>query len=122
MAERVQQRKFFNMVKVDAVKIGDSPAAPLFTLIVGPSDEAKEVGQAKKEIAERNIIRKRWWATLIERSSLVNKLHAHITPGEYGWISASSGIRGLNFNYVVMQDECCVELYMDRGKRCRGRK
>ena len=106
----------FYMVKVEAVKIGDSPAAPLFTLIVGPSDEAKEVGQAKKEIAERNIIRKRWWATLIERSSLVNKLHAHITPGEYGWIGASSGIRGLNFNYVVMQDECCVELYIDRGK------
>ncbi len=106
----------FYMIKVEAVKIGDSPPAPLFTLIVGPSDESKNVGQAKKEIAERYGIRKRWWSTLIERSAKVNKLHAHITPGEYSWIGASSGVRGLNFNYVVTQDECAAELYIDRGK------
>jgi hypothetical protein len=106
----------FYMVKVEAVRIADSPPAPLFTLIVGPSDETKEVGETKKEIAERYLIRKRWWTTLIERSVAVNKTHAHITPGEYGWIGASAGVRGLNFNYVVMQDECRVELYIDRGK------
>lgn len=106
----------FYMVKVEAVRIGDSPAAPLFTLIVGPSEETKDVGQTKKEIAERYGIRKRWWSTLIERSSKVNKLHAHITPGEYSWIGASSGVRGLNLNYVVTQDECKAELYIDRGK------
>jgi hypothetical protein len=59
----------FYMVKVEAVRIGSSPAAPLFTLIVGPSDEAEEVGQTKKEIAERYGIRKRWWTQLIERSA-----------------------------------------------------
>lgn len=106
----------FYMVKVEAVRIGESPAAPLFTLIVGPSDETKDVGQTKKAIAERYGIRKRWWTTLIERSAKVNKLHAHITPGEYSWIGASSGVRGLNFNYVVLQDECAAELYIDRGK------
>jgi hypothetical protein len=106
----------FYMVKVEAVRIGDSPAAPLFTLIVGPSEETKDVGQTRKEIAERYGIRKRWWTTLIERSAKVNKLHAHITPGEYSWIGASSGVRGLNLNYVVTQDECAAELYIDRGK------
>jgi hypothetical protein len=39
----------FYMVKVEAVRIGESPAAPLFTLIVGPSDETKEVGQTKRK-------------------------------------------------------------------------
>lgn len=106
----------FYMVKVEAVRIGDSPAAPLFTLIVGPSVETKEVGETKKEIAERYVIRKRWWTTLIARSISVNKTHAHITPGEHGFIAASAGIRGLSFNYAVMQDECRVELYIDRGK------
>lgn len=106
----------FYMVKIEAVRIENSLAAPLFTLIVGPSVEAKEVGQTKQNIAERYLIRKRWWATLIERSASVSKTHAHITPGEYGWIGASAGVSGLNFNYVVMQDECRVELYIDRGK------
>ncbi len=106
----------FYMVKVEAVRIGDSAAAPLFTRIVGPSVETKEVGETKKEIAARYFIRKRWWTTLIERSAAVNKAHAHLTPSEHGWIAASSGVRGLRFNYVVMEDECRVELYIDRGK------
>ena len=106
----------FYMAKIEAVKIEDSPAAPLLTLIVGPSAEAKEVGQAKHNRAERYSIRKRWWMDIIERSAKINKTHAHISPSEHGWIGVSAGIRGLNFNYVVMQDECRVELYIDRGK------
>jgi hypothetical protein len=106
----------FYMVKVEAVRIAGSPPAPLFTLIVGPSEETKDVGHTKKEIAERHVMRKRWWTALIERSAKVNKLHAHITPGEYSWIGASSGVRGLNLNYVITQDECAAELYIDRGK------
>jgi hypothetical protein len=106
----------FYMVKVEAVRIGGSPPAPLFTLIVGPSEETKDVGQTKKEIAERYVVRRRWWTQLVERSAKVSKLHAHITPGEYSWIGTSSGIRGLNLNYVVTQDEASAELYLDRGK------
>ncbi|MEP6850598.1 MAG: DUF4268 domain-containing protein [Acidobacteriota bacterium] len=106
----------FYMVKVEAVRIGESPPAPLFTLIVGPSEDAKDVGVAKREIAERYGIRKRWWSMLVDRSAAVNKLHAHITPGEYSWLGTSSGVRGLNLNYTVTQDACVVELYIDRGK------
>ncbi len=106
----------FYMVKVEAVRIGESPAAPLFTLIVGPSRETQEVGKTKKELAERYGIRKRWWTQLVERSAKVSKLHAHITPGEYSWIGTSSGISGLNFNYVVIQDASSAELYIDRGE------
>jgi len=106
----------FYMVKVEAIKIGDSLPAPLFTLIVGPSDDSISAGNTKKEIAERYGIRKRWWAMLIERSSSVNKLHAHITPSEYTWIGTSSGTRGLGLNYVITQNECATELYIDRGK------
>ncbi len=106
----------FYMVKVEAVRIGTSPPAPLFTLIVGPSDDAKEVGVAKREIAERHVLRKRWWTQLVERSAAVNKLHAHITPGEYSWLGTSSGVRGLHLNYTVTQQACVAELYIDRGK------
>ena len=107
----------FYMVKVEAVKIGDSPAAPLFTKIVGPSEEAKTVGVTKKEITERHHLRKRWWSTLIDRSPSITKLHAHITPGVASWIGVSTGLRGVNFNYVVWQDETAAEVYIDRGKQ-----
>jgi hypothetical protein len=106
----------FYMVKVEAVRIGESPAAPLFTEIVGPSEEAKEVGQTKQDIAERDLIYKRWWSQLIARSETVLKLHAHITPGTHNWISAGAGTRGIYFNYSVKQTEWSIELYIDRGK------
>lgn len=106
----------FYMVKVEAVRIGQSEPAALFTQIVGPSEDAQSVGHTKKELAERYDIRKRWWTMLIERSAKVNKLHAHITPGEYSWLGTSSGVRGLNLNYVVTQDDRAAELYIDRGK------
>lgn len=106
----------FYMVKVEAVKIGSSPAAPLFTLIVGPSEEARVVGQIKSELSGRDQLFRKWWNGLIDRSAAVNKLHAHITPSTVHWIGASSGIRGLGLNFVVTQDWCAAELYIDRGK------
>lgn len=106
----------FYLVKVEAVRIGDSPAAPLLTLIVGPSAEAKEAGRAKQEMAERYDIRKQWWSQLVQLPGA--KLHAHITPGQYSWLGTSSGVRGLNLNYSVTQNDCGVELYIDRGKDC----
>lgn len=104
----------FYLVKVEAVKIGESPAAPLLTVIVGPSEESKSVGIQKKELAARYDTRRQWWEKLVSNPNA--KLHKHITPGQYSWIGVSSGIRGLNLNYAVTQDECGAELYIDRGK------
>jgi hypothetical protein len=103
----------FYLVKVEAVRIGESPAAPLLTMIVGPSEE-NSVQSQKKELAERFDIRHNWWKQLVALPDA--KLHAHITPGPYSWIGTSSGVRGLNLNYVVTQNECAAELYIDRGK------
>lgn len=104
----------FYLVKVEAVRIGESPAAPLLTVIVGPSEETKTVGHQKKELAERYDIRRIWWRRLVEHPEA--KLHAHITPGPYSWIGTSSGVRGLGLNYAVTQDSSTAELYIDRGK------
>lgn len=103
----------FYLVKVEAVRISGSPAAPLLTLIVGPSAETKAVSRAKNEFAVRDDIRHQWWSRLVARPDA--KLHAHITPSTVQWIGTSSGVRGLAFNYVVMQDASAAELYIDRG-------
>ena len=104
----------FYLLKAEAVRIGDSPAAPLLTIIVGPSLETRAVGFQKKELAERDDIRHAWWSRLIERPDA--KLHAHLTPSYYLSIGTSSSVPGLNFNYTVTQNDCVAELYIDRGK------
>ncbi len=106
----------FYLVKLEAIKIGESAPAPLLTLIVGPSEEGKDIGTAKKEIAERYLIRQRFWTELLNLAKQKTKLHANITPGQYSWIGTGVGKYGLSFNYAIRKNEAQVELYIDRGK------
>jgi uncharacterized protein DUF4268 len=106
----------FYMLKLEAIRIGDSDPAPLLTLIVGPSDATKAVGKAKKEFAERYDVRHNFWTQLLAHAKPKTKLHAGVSPSRYAWIGAGAGKRGLSYNYVVWEHESSVELYIDRGK------
>jgi len=106
----------FYLVKVEAIRIGESLPAPLLTLITGPSAEGREVGQTKKHMAERDAIRREFWTTLLHRARSRTKLHANISPGRENWISTTAGRSGCSFNYVIRQHDGQVELYIDRGR------
>jgi hypothetical protein len=102
----------FYLLKVEAVQIGDSAAAPLLTVIAQPGELLEEVGDTKKELDERHHLRNAWWKTLLVRDDA--NLHAHITPGNHPWVGLSK--RRLGFNYTVTMNDCGAELYIDRGK------
>lgn len=106
----------FYLVKLEAVRIDDSSPAPLFTLIVGPSEEGREVGKTKKELATRHILREKFWTQLLEKAKVVTKLHANRSPTKDNYLSGPSGKMGLGFNYVIGSNYGRVELYIDRGK------
>ena len=106
----------FYLLKVEAVKIGDSPPAPLMTLIVGPSDESGGVRSTKKDLAERYRIRERFWTQLLETARATTKLHANISPSQTGWIGTGAGKGGLAYDYVIRRNDGHVEIYIDRGK------
>jgi len=106
----------FYLLKVEAIKIGESSPAPLLTLIVGPSAEGREVGEKKRELKERHIIRRRFWTELLEKAKSKTNLHANISPGKDSWIGAGSGKQGLGFNYVIRMHDALTELYIDKGR------
>jgi len=105
----------FYLVKVEAIRIGVSPAAALLTLIVGPSAEARAVGERKREFKERHEIRHRFWTGLLKEAKKRSSLHAGISPGYENWIMAGAGWRGLGYSYVTREHDGAVELYIDRG-------
>lgn len=105
----------FYLLKVEAIRIGDSLPAPLLTLIVGPSIEGKTAGATKKEFAERYAIRYKFWSGLLERAKTRTKLHAGISPSQYSYIQTSAGKNGLKYNYDIRKHDAMVELYIDRG-------
>ena len=107
----------FYLLKVEAIKIGDSAPAPLLTLITGPSEEVAQAGKAKKELAERNIQRKKYWASLLELSKQKTKLHSNISAGIYNWIGSPAGLpSGIWLVYAIRKHDAQAELYIDQDK------
>lgn len=105
----------FYMLKVEAIRIGDSSPAPLLTMIVGPTEEAREVGESKKEWAERHTLRYDFWQQLLERAKVKTRLHSTIGPSRYNWIGTGTGKSGILLNYSIREHSGQVELYIDRG-------
>jgi hypothetical protein len=107
----------FFLVKIAAYRIGNSDPAPLFTVVVGPSAEGKDIGRSKKELAERHVLRLKFWEGLLARAKARGlTYHAGRSPSKDSWISASAGKRGLTFVYLVwLEDKTGVELYIDTG-------
>ncbi len=106
----------FYLLKIEGIRIGGSPPAPLLTLIVGPSEEGREVGEAKKSRAERHQIFRRFWTLLLERAKSRTKLYDGVSPNDYHWIGTGVGKRGLSLNISVVQHGGSAELYIDRGQ------
>ena len=105
----------FYLLKLEAIRIGDSEPAPLLTQIVGPSEETREAGRTKKEMAEREGLRFRFFKGLLEHAKSKTQLHANISPGKAGWLGAGAGIAGIGFNYVVRKHDADVVVYIDTG-------
>ena len=106
----------FYLLKLEAVRLGDSPPAPILTLIVGSSEESQEACETKKELAERQILRRRFWTQLLERAQKKTSLHANTSPNISNRIGAGAGKSGLRFGYLIQRHTSDIELYIDRGR------
>jgi len=105
----------FYLVKIEAFKIGNSDVAPLLTLIVGPSAEAKLVAGEKEKFQARHTERFKFWQGLLEVANKKTQLHAGRAPNRDSWIGGASGVAGITFNYVILQHQARVEVLIGRG-------
>ena len=113
----------FYLVSLAAYRIGESDPAPLFTIIVAPSAESKYIGRQKKELAERHVLRLRFWEQLLERAKEKGvTLHANRSPSKDSWLSAGAGKSGLRFDYNIwIKERSGVLLYIDTGDKERNK-
>jgi len=106
----------FYLLQIEAIKIEDSPPAPLLTLLIAPSEEGRAIGKQKKEMAERDKIRYEFWSQFLDYSRFRMKLFSTISPTDRLYIQTATGTRGLSYNFVAKTDEIQIELYIDKGK------
>lgn len=103
----------FYMIRVQAFRIGDSEAAPLFTVVAGPNPEISAGGKIKKELAEKEKKRYQFFEQLLERSNEKIALFKNVSPvGYQNCVGAGAGKSGLAWNYVIMVSKARAELFL----------
>lgn len=104
------------ILKLEAVKIGDSPLAPLFSIIAGPSQERKATGKVKKDVAERHQKRVKFWEGLLPVLNEKTALFRNISPSKDNWLAAGTGIGGVYHQIVIRMDGAAIKLVIEKDK------
>lgn len=105
----------FYLIQIEAVRIGNSKAAPLLTKIVGPSEEAKQIGKIKQERSERELLRFQYWTRLLEYMKTKSNFFDSKSPGIKGYLTKTSGIKGFYFGFDLRRHDSNAHLYVDTG-------
>lgn len=87
-AEHIQAINYLNesasedyyLIQLEAIKIGNSPKAPLLTKIIGPSEEFKKIGDIKKEKSEEKVLFYSFWDSLLKKMSDRSNLFSSKSP------------------------------------------
>ena len=109
----------FYAVLLEAVFIEEGMAAPLFTVIAGPSSEGQAIGNEKKEHADRHLRRLTFWEELLERAKARDVLHhENRQPNTRSYFWAPTGTPGTGWTYHTwVNGKSAVNLYINTGDR-----
>jgi len=104
------------LIKLEAVKIDDSPVAPLFSIVAGPSQEKKATGKEKKDVAERHQKRIQFWEGLLPVLNEKTSLYRNISPSSDNWLAAATGTGGVYYQIVIRMDSAAIKLVIEKSK------
>jgi hypothetical protein len=117
--ENTDERVHFFGIELELVRIGDSPSAPLFNVVVQPNDWQKQVRAATQAGAAtgKGALYVEFWNRFLER---INAEHPDWTRSRRtntnNWFDMKSPIRGCRLSSSFSQNaRLRHELYIDSG-------
>ena len=105
----------FYLYKIEVVQIGDSAAAPVLTLIVGPSESADEIASVKQEKSDRDIARRNFYTKLLAIAETKTKLFSGRTGTSGPYLGTTCGHPGINLVFGVTMHGTAAILWIERG-------
>lgn len=82
---------------------------------ISMAEKTQEDIASQTEVKHKQILRRKYWTNLLSSINEKSTLFQNISPSKSHWISASSGVRGVSYNFCVAKSYCRVEVYIDRG-------
>lgn len=108
----------FYGVELELLRISDSPLAPNFKVVVGPTVTERGSGPSGSgEPSERGQHYQAFFAKLLERiKARPPRITNQTKVGYQSWLSTSSGKRGFSFGFAFVRGQKFqIELYIDMG-------
>lgn len=114
--ERTGESTRFFAIQVSAVRIGDSPLAPLFEVIVQPNDWQKEVRSSTAAVprSPRQETYRAFWALFLgELRQAAPTWTNTTTPLAQNWMNLPAGVSTAHYSVVFSKDGPRVEIYFN---------
>lgn len=110
--------RFFG-IEVGAVRIGDSPVAPTFTLRAQPNDWHARLSAAAKsgaQVSAKGQLYRAFWGKFLERvhAERPSWTRARV-PSSDNWMAISSPVKGAVNGFNFPPGQLRAELYIDTG-------
>jgi hypothetical protein len=113
----------FYFVQVEAIRIEDSPFAPLFTVLSQPDEQIREIGKQKKELAEQDVQLFEFWKHLLERSKGRTRIFDNQSPRYEYSLKIGAGKSGYSFYCVILKDRgASLKLVIDIGDQHKNKE
>lgn len=106
----------FYAVQVEAIRIENSPYAPLFTVMAQPDEQTRQIGMAKKEHASQQTHLIAFWTNLLRLSEGKFEDFNHLTPGNRYYLSTRAGLAYIELSYNIFRDYYGGQIYFNRQK------
>ncbi|WP_312473495.1 DUF4268 domain-containing protein [Neobacillus sp.] len=110
------------LFKLEVIKLGDTSVSPLFTKISGPSQEVKNMGNEKKEVAERHHKRVKFWETLLVHLNKETSIYRNVSPTMDNWLNGATGIGGIIHSLIVRQKNSSLQLVIEKSSTETNKK
>jgi hypothetical protein len=109
----------FFLVKLEAVSVDGSPAAPLLTLITGPAVELKTAGHVKAELKHRDAARIAFWKDFLSEAVKHDPRFTSKTARASNRLGIPSSRLGIRYVVGLRQHTCSVEMVVLRGRKMK---
>lgn len=78
---------------------------------------AKTQDEVESQTAKkrRHRVRHEFWTQLLKEMNRRSDLYQNVSPGNYPWISAGSGVGSIGYNFVATRSYGRAELYLNRS-------
>lgn len=99
----------------------DENYIPIFEIIVKPSDEAKIIGNLKKDLSDIKWKYYEFWKQFTDKARVQAKIFENLGESNRQYIGILIG-KGLSYFLNMTRKEIRTELYIDIYQHCRRRK